>query len=367
MTWLEHHIQSERFASDAEVANHRGEQALALELYASAARAEEQALLEIDMSKPRAYGIIAVSAVALHYKAAMSTEASTLAHRLLGSTAPLPNFARRQLDDLLETIRREKAGISFADAHLLVSIRGGEIVQGGAPLDLILSKAQKMKNLLYRTTEHLKQLPHRTRGEPSNEVQDSYKPWIFQTAPGSYQFAVSVQQSSQLNMFDTDDIHPKQIVDGLFDILLACAESPVYDLPEVVPDAHYRNTFLKLTRDLAPTAAGKGFSRIDVRSANVERPVSLSANTRNVLNGAIRTDRPTVPEGKEEEIRGILRALHLDQDWIEVRDANGEPQRVNQVKDEVDDRLGAMVNHPVTVLVWRIGDDLHFRDIEADE
>ncbi len=156
MTWLDHHIRSEHFASDAEIARRRGERDLASELYGSAARAESQALEELDTSKLRTYGIIAVSAVALHHKADLSDEAAILAHRILGSPEPLPNFARRQLDDLLETIKREQSGISLAEAQLLVSISGGEVIRGGAPLDLILAKTQKMKNLLYRTTEHMK-------------------------------------------------------------------------------------------------------------------------------------------------------------------------------------------------------------------
>ena len=366
MTWLEHHIQSERFASDAEVATHRGERASALELYAKAAQAEEQALLDLDPDKLRTYGIIAVSAVALRHKARQNEQASILAHRCL-SFERLPKYARRQLDDLLDTIKREQAGLDIAEAQMLISMSGGRIVPGGAPLDLIISKAQKMKGLLYRTTEHLKQLPHRARGEPSREIQDSYQPWIFQSEPGSYQFAVSVQETRQLGMFDTDDIHPKQIVDELFNILQACAEAPMEGLPNLVHDSEYRSTFLKLARDLAPTAAGRNFSRIDIRSVDKIHPISLVSSTRNVINDAIRANSLSVPEGTEEEIHGILRALHLDRGWIEVI-GNGENRhRIERVSEEVDDRLGSMVNHPVVVQVTRVDRNLYFRDIEADE
>ena len=87
MTWLEHHKECERFASDAEIASHHGERALAQQLYAKAAQAEERALREVDPAKSRTYGITAVSMVALYYKAGRSTAARTLAQGCLESDA----------------------------------------------------------------------------------------------------------------------------------------------------------------------------------------------------------------------------------------------------------------------------------------
>ena len=112
MTWLEHHKQSERFASDAEIASNHGDRALAQQLYAKAAQAEEQALREVDPAKSRTYGITAVSMVALYYKAGQSTAARILAQRCLSSNA-LPDFTRRQLDDLLDTINQTVRSVSM--------------------------------------------------------------------------------------------------------------------------------------------------------------------------------------------------------------------------------------------------------------
>ena len=112
MTWLEHHSRSERFASEAQAASNRGNRALARELYAKAAKAEEQALREVDPAKSRTYGITAVSAVALYWKAGQGTAARNLSQRCLVCDA-LPDFARRQLDDLLDTINQEVRSVSM--------------------------------------------------------------------------------------------------------------------------------------------------------------------------------------------------------------------------------------------------------------
>ncbi len=363
MTWLDYHRQSERFSSDAEVAARRGERGQALELYAKAAQVEELALQEVELTKFRTYGITAVSAVSLHFKASEWEMARNLAYRCLGS-GRLPNFAYRQIEELIDSIKIEQAGIDFNDAHILLSISGGGIVTGGAPLDLVVTEAQIMKSLFYRTTEFLKQIPHRRRGEPSSDIQDAYRPWLFQAAPGSYQFTVSLKATRQLDMFDTNDIQSKQIVDGLFGILQACVESPVDKLPVIVDDVDYRNTFLKLTRDLAPT--GKWFARLDIKSANEDSPLVLNPDVRSAINHFIREDRPPSPEESEREIRGVLRALHLDNDWIEVKEGTRN-LRIEQMREEVDDRIGPMVNHPVVVQVAQSGEKLRFLDIEADE
>lgn len=370
MTWLEHHSKSERLAADAELATHRGESSRAQDLHAQAAQAEERALQDLKPSKSRTLGISAVSAVSLYYKAGQLATDEAVAYRWLTSKQ-LPEFAGEQLRGLLQSIWseqvRERAGVGFAPGQVVVSVKGGEIVEGGAPLDLIVAKVQTVQSLFFRTAEFLRGLPHRKRGGPIREVQDSCRPWLFQTAPGSYQFAVAVQEPRQPDFFKKDAPHPKEIVDHFLSILRASIEAPEDELPELVPDADYRGTFLKLTRNLAPT--GKGFGQLDIRSASETRTLSLLPSTRAAVSQAIRVGRPTTPAEPEAEqtIRGVLRALHLDEDWIEVT-VGAEHLRVDQVGETVDDVIGPMVNHPVVVQVVRdMRGRLHFRDIEADD
>ena len=83
MGWLEYHRQSEQLASNAEVTAHRGDSARARELYIEAAQAEEKALQEVELAKSRTYGITAVSAVSLYFKATEWKVARNLAHRCL--------------------------------------------------------------------------------------------------------------------------------------------------------------------------------------------------------------------------------------------------------------------------------------------
>ena len=63
---------------------------------------------------------------------------------------------------------------------------------------------------------------------------------------------------------------------------------------------------------------------------------------------------------------GVLRAVHLDRDWLELV-VDGEPYRVTKVEEQVDDVIGVMVNKPVIVHVTREGEKLRFVDIEPDD
>ena len=117
MSWLEYHRESERLASDGEIALHRGDGIRGREFYKRAAEAEEKALREVGDDKSRTYGITAVSAVSLYFKAAEWQIARDLAYRCLGSER-LPGFAYRQLKDLLDSIKARQAGIDLDAAQI---------------------------------------------------------------------------------------------------------------------------------------------------------------------------------------------------------------------------------------------------------
>lgn len=83
MTWLEHHKISEDYACDADTARWRGDLDVALAAYAAAGRWEEKALAQLDASDEPTHRIIAVSAVALFYKAKAYSEALRLGQAVL--------------------------------------------------------------------------------------------------------------------------------------------------------------------------------------------------------------------------------------------------------------------------------------------
>lgn len=371
MNWSSLHHNSESLAASAHEALTRGDTAAARVLFADAADAEERAFETLSADKPRTLGITAVSAAALWYKAGDLERAEQLAHTA-AATKALPAFAKEQLRELLQSIWNEQAqkaaSVSFAAGQVIVSVRGGEVVTGGAPLDLIVDKVQIVQRIFFRTAEFMKSLPLRKKGPPSKELQERCRPWLFQSVPGSYQFAVAIQKPRQAEMFPSDDPEPEALTEKFLSILRAAGEDPAEGLKTIVPSHDYRRTFLKMARNLAPS--GKAFDQMEIRGAGDRKPIVLLPGTRKRISDSLHPPVPQISTNSSEDtitLNGTLRALDLDDDWLEVV-ADGEHKHIKGVGESVDDVIGPMVNREVKVSV-KIGrrGELLLIDIEQQE
>jgi hypothetical protein len=384
MSWLTHHSRSEDYASQAEILYRHQEFDRAVELYGMAASEEIQALAALAPEKQRTMGITVVSAVSLYYKAQNFPLAKRTAHQWL-ATELLPNFAIDELEELLQVIRYEesrlKSNIDFTDGQVLVSVSGGEVLYGAAPLELILRKVESISSIFYRTTELLLNRPLRTRGKPDQFVKKYCDPWLLQSPAGSYQFEVRVrkpppkykQLALDLEGLENIDLLVDQITKKFLDIVRASTQDPEGELVEIVPQEDYRKAFLKQTRELAPPASGKSFEQMEIKSSNEEidpLPVILRPETREVIKNVLvkKENYPENPEIRITQLRGTLRGLQLDKDWIEVN-IDGKNERIHEAKDEIDDVIGGMVNQQVVVDVIETNDQRKycFQDIQLEE
>jgi hypothetical protein len=370
MPWTDLHKESERLAAEAEAARRAGDLQRALDLYLKAAEAETRALNALDVSKERTLAVTAVSAASLWFKAQQYSKAEQGALEALANLS-LPPFAVNELRELLQLTwsesARSEANVRFAPGQVVVSVRGGEVVRGGAPLDLIIAKVQTVQSLFFRTLEFMRGLPHRQRGGPSRDIYEAFRPWLFQTAPGSYQFAVAVEERQQMELFQLPHPTTRDILALFLDVVRASVEDPESQLPKIIPDLEYQGTFLKLTRNLVPS--GTVSEETEVRATTDPRPITLVPAVRGTIRNALRRIAPprrAIDEVSTESLRGILRAVHLDRDWLEVA-VSGQHIKVESVGETVDDVIGPMMNRPVIVTVARdIGGRYLFRDIESE-
>jgi hypothetical protein len=90
------------------------------------------------------------------------------------------------------------------------------------------------------------------------------------------------------------------------------------------------------------------------------------------LNENIKRTLPTAPEVPHQRIqlKGILRAVHLDKDWLELT-VRGQPEqhiRIDHTGDIIDDNVGPMINRPVIVdVLGSAAGRYRFQDIQAEE
>lgn len=376
MSWKDHHSRSESLAARAEAEARSGNRTRAAELYLAAAHEESAAFTDLPQDKIRTRGITAVSAVALLYKGHDFSGAESLAHDYLRLKDRLPPFALTELRNLLNVIwTRSDAsavGVQFLPGDVLVSIKGGEVIFGGAPLDLIMRKVEGIQSVLFRTVEMLLDIPFRKHGTPPSDVQAMFRPWLFQAPPGSYQFAVRMQEPAQKDFWEAARPKAEQVTETFFQLLRASVTNPDAELPKLVTSEDYRLGFLTLSRNLAPT--GKTFDRLEISNASApsEPIISLGSETRKEINAEINRVKPRRRPGDPSDpfpIKGTLRAVHLDEDWLELSRTHEEPRhlRIMQAGEALDDVIGPMVNKHVTVTVVRRGSDYLYRDIEPEE
>ena len=368
MSWKQHHEESEGFASQADVALRDNEPDAARRLYARAAASEERAVADLDTSKKRTLGISVVSAAALYYKSQDLSQAQAVACRWLAKGETLPEFAVRQLRTLLETIwveeRQDLLGVDFAPRRVLVSAKGGNVLRGGARLDLIIPTMQDVLSFLRRTAEFVHQTPFRTRGPQSAFIKDQFRPWVLQTAPGSYQFAVALQQPSGGQKVPDERTFQSTVVDQAM-VILAAAKDVGGAMRDAVPDPAYSQAFLKLARNLSPT--GSAHQTLVIRTsgpAAPDRAVTLDLSTRTFFEEALQSDqRDAHHEPSTLALIGRLRAVDLDQGWIQLTQANTNT-RVKGVSRRAHNTVLELMDHYVVVHATRRDGQLHYDRIE---
>jgi hypothetical protein len=355
INWLDAHAESERLSARADRAMRAGDRGDALRHFALAAQAEEQGFRLVEADKPRTVGIMAVSAAALYLKAGLFADAERVAAEAMTRNS-LQSYYRKQLRLLMQDswIEQEKAAstIKFLPDQVHVAVRGGKILHGGAPLDLVVEKVKSIQSIFYRTIEYLRGDPLRRTGTPKHEIVESCRPWLLQTPPGSYQFAVAVQRPTQHDFFKTE-IDPERIVHEFLEIVRASTDEDSSALERVVPQQDYRDAFVKLTKTLAPPLKNREFDTLEVRAMGEQKGVLLGPETRRILQKRMKKiEEPSSEYTVPETISGVLRGLHLDEDWIEIVQEQ-DVTRISGLQDTLEDVIGPMTNRRVAATIVR--------------
>jgi len=370
MTWLTFHRQSEALAQNAHESLRAGDIDEAGRLFSQAAELERQALDSLAPDKSKTRGITAVSAAALLYKAGEFERACQLAYSQLGDIT-LAEFARFQLEELVQTVynerERKKYDVSFLPGMVNVSVRGGEVLRGAAPLDLIVDRVKTIQAMFYRVIEWTTSRPHR-KGPPTKDVSQLFQPWLLQDVPGSFQFSVAIKASTQLELFEKQNPGASDVARQFLNIVQTISIDETGDATKaLVPDDSYRTTFRKLVRNLTPV--DKEFDSLEFRSAGVEDAPRINAIARTKIAKVIRAEQPAPAVGETAvELTGSLRAVDLNDDWLKIHSPDRGEEKVTGVSQQVDDVIGPMVNRQVLVRAVRTkASALRFVDIELVE
>jgi hypothetical protein len=370
------HDTAQALASQAAVAARAGERSEALKLYSEAADLERRAFEEIPREKGRTRSILAVSFASMLYKAQRYSEAETALFRLLGES-DITDAARVQLRELLEVVWDEKvvleSGFQYTGDELLVALRGGLIGAGSAPLELVLHKAEGFKSLMTRVAEWVGGFGFRLRGRPPHEIAEMLQIRAAQAVAGSYQFSVRLAEPTEQALFEEERgaaVRPVQVSSSVVKIMKLLTGGTEEQIQEYVPQEDYRQAFTRLVRNIVPTKHDAREVEIRRIDGDVSESVQLVRDTRTRINELLRV--PTEADTSVTKLRGVLRALHLDQNWVELLMPDSTHQRCETHPDVLDEVVGPMVNRRVIAYGrWKgrqaRGQKFALSEIELDE
>lgn len=347
----DHHRKAEALAADAAAALNTGNRERALALYAEAAQFERRAFQATPSDKERTHSVLAVSLVSFLYKGRLYDEAELEIFRALGART-VSEWAEAQLRELLEVVTDERSirkhlGRQYSGHSVTVALRGGEIGAGTGPLDLVLDKASAFRSFFYRIAEYVGQLPLRVRGAPAKDLVDLLQIRTAEPAVGSYRLEIKLTEPAQATLFEPPAVRPEEVSDTMFSFLGALNTGTVETIENAIPDPGYRKALLELTRNFAPS--GKRVNEVALyrtKGAHIET-VYLTRGLPEKIREALPKPKPR--SGEPQSLQGVLRALHLDEHWLEITLPGDQHERCDTVPDMLDDVVGPMVNHEVVV------------------
>jgi len=320
-------------------------------LFAEAARHEADALASVPSDKTRTRSILSVSVASLLYKADLLDEAERAIFRDL-APGDLDAWADTQLRELLIVVADERLlkttlARRYSGESITFSLRGGEIGAGTGPLDLILEKAAAFRSLLNRMAELVGNYDLRRHGPPPKELQDLIEARATEAAASSYRMEIRLTEPIQGQLFQSPRVSPAELSDRLFNFLECVTTGTTKDIEKSVPDPDYRKALLQLTRNIVPT--GKRIKEIGIyrKKHNRVQSVYLTDALPPKIREAIPRHEPLTE--KHASNRGVLRALHLDKNWLTLKLEDGTYATFDTVPEMLDDVVGPMVNKHVLV------------------
>jgi hypothetical protein len=334
--------RSEDAAFRAERAWSDGQPDEAKRLFAEAAELEEQVARDVPISLPRVRSVLAISAVALWYKAGDFERAKRLAYAFLVDEG-LTEQGRGDLEKLVDRCSREgeieKLASDKGMVPLEVKLDGGRVGFGYAPAAAARKRREEVTKLLMRAAEIEAHLEYRERGESDLDRTDQIQIFEVPALAASYGLRFYVASGIQQLIAPERVVTPQAVVERFLNIATAAAEGPAA-VRAAVPDEQYAQAFVNGFGEIAPDGTDVGTVACSAPSwklASVPRTV-FEQKHRIALRGAASSAvTPREQRDGERTVEGKLITVHLgSESWIEVEVAGREKAEVIMVDDSAN-------------------------------
>ena len=363
-TFNDIHNEAMDITHSALSARRRGDVDVAQGLFAKALKLEQDALDVMgDVGEP-IYSTMYRSAATLALDCNDFRLAEKLASKALAGDPP--PYLVWQLREVVEQATMHELlrldGVELAEDELRMSLAGSMIGPGLASLDDFIPRADGMRKLMRRVSEHIIGQAHSENGSP--DVHRLPAPDVLISPLRAGSVAVTLKTGSPVEPEFPETIGSTDLVDETLDVIELIASSDLAGLASKCHDEAYRRNFLQLVRTIAPDGdrvAQVGFTAV---SAGKERTLPLTT-TKSELS---RYSRTTAPDAREETITGRL--LFADgtgkrSQSIQIVQADGAKRRIKVPAGMMDDIVRPLWNEEVTAVCTVRGKTATLVEVEA--
>lgn len=251
------HESAMQLAERASVAKLRGEVDNYKSLINGAFQFEKQAaelLRDIYDTEPTR-SVLFRSAASLAIESDKLIEAEKLIGLGLSGNPPLA--IAEELRDLNEVVTSNRhldlRGITLEPDELQLSIAGKHIGFGFAPSELLLTRLENVRKLVYRTIERLMGKPYREMGSASSEILE-YGLYISAPRPASLSVSLKISHPKILlpGFGNEVDIPSPRVINEIVSCLESFSKSEEKNLKEKIPEEAYYRNFIGLAKQLSP-------------------------------------------------------------------------------------------------------------------
>ena len=358
------HNEAMDYAEYALSAKRRGDTVEAAQLFAKSLELERKAIDLLTERVEPEYSILHRSAATLALDCGEFRLAEQIASKALAGDPP--EHVVWQLRSVTEQVTQHDHlrlnGLALAEDELQMSLAGSMIGPGLASLDDFIPRADGMRKLMRRVSQHRNGQAHTENG--SADVHRLRAPDVLISPLRAGSVAVTLKIGSPVEPEFPEIIGSPDLVDETLDVIELIASSDSAGLASKCPDEAYRRNFVQLVRNIAPDGdrvTQVGFTAV---SSGKERTLPLTT-TRAELS---RHSRTAAPDAREEAITGRLLAADgtsQRNQSIQVVQPDGTKRRIKVPAGMMDDIVRPLWNEEVTALCTVRGKTATLVEVEA--
>jgi hypothetical protein len=316
------HREAMEIAERGFIARRSGEYAIAIQLFADAFDRELNVAQMASKEPSRSVFFRSAATLALHAQLYREAEKAVG----LGLAGDTPPEIAEELREVYERVNFHRHlqlnGLQLSNHEIQFSITGNAIAQGMALVGAVINRVQVLEKIFIRAAQRINNRPFKKLN--SGELYNLY---ISPPRVNSFAVTLTLGEPEQLQMFD----NRTQVIDEVLYNFELLNEKRFEDLEQTIPEIEYRESFLGLSKNLAPDGKAVRMVGMTTTRNGTETSVGLSVTPKEIGPAIVSMTQTTKSESDAEnfQLEGeMLYAEAIANNKIKIVDDSGKKHTI---------------------------------------